>query len=258
MRREHQITLLCAISALPLWLASLSAATYFQIPQEYVGLTFWGGLALTLILWGIAIVIALRGEATASRRGRKRRMTALAGMIACGVGFIVFAGIYFWPRFAEPARPDITWSFDNNPSAYFLGMSGGPEAAGVVSSFQATGHNNLETLIERVSGYLLVDRNNNKYPLYLVINGTIVKPEETNGIPPGADFTIAIPFYIQNRQEQYIEALKFLSDFPPFTFVFEYDGNTYKRRFTRDEVKLLIMRFADDINRSNKPAVTKK
>jgi hypothetical protein len=29
--------------------------------------------------------------------GHRRKMTSLAGMIICGVGFLCFAGVYFWP-----------------------------------------------------------------------------------------------------------------------------------------------------------------
>src|ERR1700733_5572201 len=98
MRRGHLIAILCAASAAPLGVALMAAPDYLHIPKEYLGLCFWGGLLLTVLVLGVAFVIAIRDEAAAPPVGHRRRMISLAGMMFCGTGFIVFAGIYFWPR----------------------------------------------------------------------------------------------------------------------------------------------------------------
>ena len=150
----------------------------------------------------------------------------------------------------------IAWDFDN-PNHYFLGLTGGRDSI-TVPSFQGLGHNNLGVPIERVAGYLRIDRNSRRYPMRLAVNGVPIDPEATDGIPVDADFTIVVPFYAANKYDEYIPALQFLADFPPFTFVFEYDGKTYQRNFTREDVKSQIFRFTDEIAIQNKPAVTKK
>jgi hypothetical protein len=149
----------------------------------------------------------------------------------------------------------ITWGFDN-PNHYFLGLTGAHDSI-VVPAFQGFGHNNLGVPIEKVSGYLRIDRNNKRYPMYLVIKGALVNPQETHGIPIGADFTVSVPFYVSNRYEEYIPALQFLADFPPFTFVFEYDGRRFERTFTREDVKSEIFKLSDVIAEQNKVSVTR-
>lgn len=54
------------------------------------------------------------------RAGHKQRMVALAGMIVCGVGFLGFVGIYFWPRPAPVTLASLFQSDFKKESAAFL------------------------------------------------------------------------------------------------------------------------------------------
>jgi hypothetical protein len=121
MRKDFKIAILCAGSAVPLGVALMAAPDYLHIPPAYLGLCFWGGLGLTALLLGAAVVIAIKGEAGEPRIGHKRRMIALVGMIVCGIGFLGFAGAYFWPAAisarvgdvpAAPGKAAITAEYD--------------------------------------------------------------------------------------------------------------------------------------------------
>lgn len=105
MRTDFKIAILLALASIPAGVALMSAPEYISILKEYPGLFFWSGLIVATALIVAAIIIALRGEASEPRRGHGRRMIALVGMVVCGAGFLVFAGIYFRPESA--ARPQI-------------------------------------------------------------------------------------------------------------------------------------------------------
>ena len=98
MRIDFQIAILLALAALPAGVALMAAPEYIGILKEYPAPFFWGGLILTAVFIAAAIIIALRGEASEPRLGHKRRMTALAGMIIFGLGFLGSAAVYFWPQ----------------------------------------------------------------------------------------------------------------------------------------------------------------
>ena len=118
MRTDFKIAILLALASIPAGVALMSAPEYISILKEYPGLFFWSGLIVATALIVAAIIIAVRGEASGPRRGHGRRMIALVGMVVCGAGFLVFAGVYFWPESAaleptaqirpvpsRPARP---------------------------------------------------------------------------------------------------------------------------------------------------------
>jgi hypothetical protein len=172
---------------------------------------------------------------------RRRRMIPLIGMVTCAVGFVSFAAIYFWPA----AKPEISWNFDEAGDGYFLGMTGSPNEAAEVLSFQAKGHNNLDDPIIDLSGYVRSDRTNDQFPLYFSVNGIRVKPENTNGIPIGADFLIDVPFTHDEKQigTFRMPTAKFLADFAPFTFIYKYQGKTFTRRFELPEIEAVVQKF---------------
>jgi hypothetical protein len=97
MRKDFLISLLCAISAVPLGLAMSVAPDYFRALKAYPGTFFWSGIGLTAFLLVLAAIIAIRGERAAEREGAKKRMIPLVGMILFGIGFIGCASWYFWP-----------------------------------------------------------------------------------------------------------------------------------------------------------------
>jgi len=76
---------------------------HLSIGQKTV--IFFVCLAMALIFLLIGSAKEMRAEATAQLRpGRRRRMIAIGGMFVCGIGFIGFAGAYFWPV-AETSTP---------------------------------------------------------------------------------------------------------------------------------------------------------
>ncbi len=97
MRPDFKIAILLALAAIPAGVALMAAPEYIGILKEHPGPFFWGGLILASGLIGAATIIAVRGEALEPRSGHRRRMIALAGMVICGVGFLGFSALYFWP-----------------------------------------------------------------------------------------------------------------------------------------------------------------
>jgi len=97
MHKPDQIAILSALAALPGGVALMAAPEAFPFLKAYPLPFFWGGFGLTAVLLGAAIIIAFRGEALEPRKGHKRRMIALNGMIVCGLGFLGFSTAYFWP-----------------------------------------------------------------------------------------------------------------------------------------------------------------
>ncbi len=108
MRRDFQIALLCALSAIPAGVAMIEAPEYFPILKTYPGAFFYGSSTFTIGLLGAAVLIAIRGERDAEREGAKNRMIPLIGMIVCGIGFLGFAAWYFWPT-----QTQLTSDLDN-------------------------------------------------------------------------------------------------------------------------------------------------
>jgi hypothetical protein len=110
MHKPDQIAILSALAALPGGVALMAAPEAFPFLKAYPLPFFWGSFGLTAVLLGAAIIIAFRSEAMEQRRGHKRRMIALSGMIVCGLGFLGFFAAYFWPATqgtlsASPASP---------------------------------------------------------------------------------------------------------------------------------------------------------
>jgi hypothetical protein len=66
---------------------------------------FYGGIALAVLLIGSALLVAIRDERRAERRGQQNRMTPLLGMLVCGIGFLAFGAWYFWPSNVPTERP---------------------------------------------------------------------------------------------------------------------------------------------------------
>jgi hypothetical protein len=62
------------------------------------------GLSLALILIGAAKELAAEAKEE-NAKGHTRRMIAIGGMLVCGIGFLIFGGIYFWPSDIGPTQP---------------------------------------------------------------------------------------------------------------------------------------------------------
>jgi hypothetical protein len=115
---------------------------------------------------------------------------------------------------------------------------------------------------------------NRKIPFYIFAAGVPVAPEDTNGIPPFAEFDIAttkvlpgIKMHVDKQENGEVKAWPEvvgdradLAEFSEFTFVFEYDGNPFTREFTKQDVqqqKELIAK-TDNPDANSIPHVTKR
>lgn len=98
MRRDFVIAILLALAAVPLGVAMMAAPLLFpSAPHWALVLCFYGGIALAFLLIGAALLVAVRDERRAERRGQRNRMIPLLGMMVCGIGFLSFGAWYLWP-----------------------------------------------------------------------------------------------------------------------------------------------------------------
>jgi hypothetical protein len=101
MRKDFQVALILAVAAFPAGLAVSEALEYFSFLKEQRGISLLASSVVTLVLLAIAAIVAIRAEREAERRGAKKRMVPLVGMIVCGIAFLGFASWYFWPGKTE-------------------------------------------------------------------------------------------------------------------------------------------------------------
>ncbi len=153
-------------------------------------------------------------------------------------------------RFIQNFRQPIQWDF----SGYFLGMSAIEGKNIHISSFQARGHNKTKHHFHQVNGYLESNINGERIPLLL----ESMPPEQTNGIPPNCNFWIRAIFRDTSALREGIEAENFLKRFSDFTFVIEFDGKKYHKRFPYKVVAKQISSFWQESNPAPRPAIIKK
>jgi hypothetical protein len=103
MLGEHRFHLFLWLAAAALGI-SLGGLEYIPFLKEYPG-SFLGFLILAIVLFLLGVGSALQGEARTLRRGHKRRMVSLLGMVICGLGFVAFAAAYFWPSGPQTDSP---------------------------------------------------------------------------------------------------------------------------------------------------------
>jgi hypothetical protein len=225
MERSEKAAYAIAVFGLGGLLISLAGPDFVSRElQPYLG---YGGLALMLLAG--AYVGALHVEAL-----RRQRMIPLAGMIVFGLAFVASVVVYFWPR------PIITWQFDK-PDQYFLGLSGAPPV--YLTSFQGRAHNNGPQ-IYGIESFIRAGEDNKIFEVYLLTGRQreTVKPENTSGIPADSDFEFTAPFVTTGR----LDINEFMRRYVPFTFVFKYDGNSYERKFTADDIRNLVSKFENE------------
>jgi hypothetical protein len=135
-----------------------------------------------------------------------------------------------------PTNSDILWSFETDPDANFLGW-GGPGASTLVYNFQAQETNNTDDPFRELRGFVRIDavnsgQANREFPASFTSAHT--GKELTNGVPRRSSFFLSAKF------DGGILFDKFLNEYTPFTFVFFYDGKTYRRHFSKDECVKII------------------
>jgi hypothetical protein len=211
-----------------------------------VGVAVWG--AWPLILWTF----------TATGRypsGPATKHAFMLGLVVLGIGIggLVSTGQYaFWARATDTGR--IVWNYEETASGrgYFLNMQKPTDGEMRVVGFGAHGKNNSPEPITDFEGYIRSDITNETVPIYLVAAApdalnictppANTLPKDTLGIPGFADFDIVSfekPFYV-NVLHEGPTLSKFEAGFVPFTLVLKYDGQTFKRRFTKEEVEKQI------------------
>ena len=133
----------------------------------------------------------------------------------------------------------ITWF----PGQYIFG--GGGDDKGVrVQSFQATGKNNSDQFIQRLSGYLRSEVTGKQYTILVNDNGTLVEAAGY-GIPAGYQFNIGVR--LVDAASGGMTTAELLRDFSRMTFVFNYGDKTYTKHFAPDEIEAEVLRMEHDL-----------
>jgi hypothetical protein len=172
-------------------------------------------------------------------------VAAWSADVADRLGYIKLAN---WSAFSNTGR--IVWNYEETARGhgYFLNMQHPTGQETNIVGFGAHGKNNSSEPVNDFDGYLRSDTTNETLPIYILAsdvgatNACTVPvptlPKDTLGIPAFADFDIVThkkPFFI-NVLADGIPLPKFVNQFVPFTIVLKYDGTTYQRRFSKEEV----------------------
>jgi len=217
---------------------------------------FWAYVQGLVLLWMlVAVVSSIEWTALRSWGINHRKMfVGLASLI----GAVVFGSIAFLitrPASAVPRPPEaspdieISWKFDELPPL--------PPVLGLASSFgeepyvyllQFYGKNNTNERFDRISGFVQSRSSDTRLPVGINVSGTIFEPDQTAGIPAGAEFAVMtwpLPSNMPGKTGG-MTVSRFLVDFAEFSFVFNYNGQQYTRIFTNSEILKPIEQFARD------------
>jgi hypothetical protein len=157
----------------------------------------------------------------------------------------------------------ISWNFeDQQHPPFFLAF----EKTNISSDtaffgFQAHGKNNSDKPISHVSRIVKSYITNKEFPIKLLVQGRPVDPDQTNGIPPFADFDVVTLGSVISIMNGVIQTkAEDIGEFTEFSFEFDYDGNKFVRVFTKQEVQKQKEMWADisDPAKSSVPHVTLK
>ncbi|HXD14367.1 MAG TPA: hypothetical protein VNU65_09330 [Xanthobacteraceae bacterium] len=192
-------------------------------------------------------------------------------LLGLGIGGVIASGQYtVWT--VAPNTGRIIWNFEQTASGrgYFLNLQKWPIEGMRIIGFGAHGKNNSAEPINDFGGYMRSDVTNETFPLYLVAAvsdapnictpAANTAPKDTLGIPGFADFDIVSfekPLFV-NVLHEGPSLTKFLSTFVPFTIVMQYDGKTYQRRFSREEVDRQVALFETASGPITNPHVVRK
>jgi len=124
--------------------------------------------------------------------------------------------------------------------------------------------------ILNVSGKLQSNLTNEIFPIYFNINGNLVLPQNTNGIPAGANFELVIPFVKDDNNEfikgengewnanQGIGLGDFLSNLESSTLTLKLDGQFYFYNISPEIINQNIASIQRMISPPIKPRITQK
>jgi len=163
----------------------------------------------------------------------------------------------------------IVWNFEQTArgAGWFLTLQRTNDQEIRFINFGAHGKNTSTDPITQFSGYVRSDLTNAQLPIYLLAQNAGATaalacfanpwiptlPEDTFGIPPLADFDITTfdKFFIVSGKDG-IPISSFLNNFGAFTVVLEYDGMTFQRHFSIEEIKRQIDLFERSLNPKSK------
>jgi|SRR5882724_7983814 len=239
----------------------VSAATNFATGDNMLGALIVAALAGLLFLY-----VWHRSRVRDGKRGVEPWHLIVGGMLGVVVFAMVALGGVIWqskvvksetatvvaskPPATTEKISDFEWGFERTPGYYFIGMSPDPDQKLLVHFFQAQGHNRTGDPLTKVDGYVRSDRTGQKYPIYFNVppGATRASPSEINAIPVDAIMDVRAPFL---PNDGLMPMKQFLAEIVPFTFFFEYDGKTYRRAFSVDDIEPLIRQYEQDIRKSS-------
>jgi hypothetical protein len=245
----------------------------------------WDALAITCICAGIALylisafwtrlsggIINLKLANSAVELGSDARWWAASLMLL--FMYVIFSpllmnlanigdiGVHIYPTWPSKTNR-IVWNFEDqeHPPFFLAFEKTNTMDAPVLVGFQAHGKNNSDKPIKNISGVVRSLITNKEFPIKIMAEGSPSSPNDTNGIPPFADFDIVTmegPVNVVNGQ--IVSRIEKMSDFSEFEFEFDYDGNKFVRKFTKDEVDKQRQMFSNilDPDKSSVPRVTRK
>ena len=106
MRTSPKSGFYYAAASVPLMGAGVYLPDVFHLSVRGKEIAFFACLAAAFVCVLIGAFKEIQSKSSSgSQTGRAGRMIPIFGMLVCGLGFIVFAGVYFWPsETTEPMR----------------------------------------------------------------------------------------------------------------------------------------------------------
>lgn len=124
--------------------------------------------------------------------------------------------------------------------------------------------------ILRVSGQLRSKLTNEIFPIYFNVDGNLIAPQDTNGIPAGAHFEIVVPFVKDEKDDfvkkedgrwdttQGISLGVFLANLESSELSLELDGRTYFYNISHQVIHRNIQAIQRTISPPIEPKITQK
>lgn len=273
---------------------TLTYATSWMIPlvaiERFADGHFSAGAAL-VVLFAVNLFVVSAWDRLATILGRSQVTMFYIGLgLLCSLGLGISIGKLISRSSsidapAQTALPTgngtvgvnmgrIAWSFDDASKGlnYFLGFHRQNQEEVRISGFNAQGRNTTADPITELTGYVRSNVTNEEWPIYVGAQDpsrpddpfsrnipTLLK--ETYGIPGFSEFVITtFNKSMFDGGKDGMTLSKFLRDFSSFTLVLEYDGNTYRRLFTEQDIKKQLELFErqTDPSKNNAPRIVRR
>lgn len=229
-------------------------------------------------VWGVWPVLRAllpsRKAISSYWNGTAKKHATILGVLLFGIGIggLLSSGAPLL-GFARVQGP-ITWDFEQTSRGYgyFLAMVKGADDQQIrVLGVQAHGKNTSKDPIADFSGYLRADLTNEQLPIFVLAqdNDEAKIPACAPRIPTSPDDILGIPGFAEFDVSSYGKAFAvigkdgllvgdFLRKYVPFTIVLKYEGRSFTRQFTREEVSQQINIFERSLSLQSIPRVLRK